>query len=108
MSNYGDERGQGDSFYQKLAPLPYELKKEYGYLDQSELRGTYPSRQEIIPLHNIRVICRIPGIRRAVLQPGNQMLTLTKLPDGVMVTVPEVQMHEMVVFEESPDVTSRN
>ena len=43
------------SIYQKLAPLPEELNKQWGFPNQSELRGTWPVREEVIPLSNIRV-----------------------------------------------------
>lgn len=87
------------SIYQKLAPLPEELSKQWGFPNQSELRGTYPIREEIIPLHDIKVTCRMPGITKATLQPENLPLKLEKTEDGVVATVPTVQMHSMVVFE---------
>ena len=87
------------STYQKLAPLPAELQKEYGYPDRSELRGTWPIREEIIPLHDIRVICRMPGVTRARLQPGDIDLPLKKNGGGVEVVVPKLEMHAMVVLE---------
>ena len=87
------------SIYQKLAPLPEELRKEFGYPDSPELRGTWPIREEVIPLHDIRVICRVAGVKKATLQPENLELPLTKVADGVSVLVPKVSMHSMVVFE---------
>jgi len=88
------------SIYQKLAPLPEELQKQYGYPDRSELRGTWPIREEVIPLHAIRVRCRIAGVTRATLQPENINLPLKTLAkDDVEVVVPKVEMHSMVVFE---------
>jgi len=87
------------SIYQKLAPLPEELEKQWGFPNQSELRGTYPIREEVIPLHDIKVTCRIPGVRKATLQPENIPLRLNKTADGVSVTVPKVLLHSMVVFE---------
>ena len=87
------------SIYQKLAPLPAELQKSWGFPNQSELRGTWPVREEVIPLSDIRVRCRLPNIHQATLQPENQPLPLTRLRDGVEVTVPKLQMHSMVVFE---------
>jgi hypothetical protein len=87
------------SIYQKLAALPEELNKQWGFPNQSELRGTYPVREEIIPLHDIKVICRVPGVRQATQQPEGLDLPLTKTADGVEVTVPVVNMHSMVVFE---------
>ncbi len=87
------------SIYQKLAPLPEELQKLHGHPDRSELRGTWPTREEIIPLHDIRVICRVPGVRRATLQPEGQELQPKKIPEGLEVIVPKLEMHSMVVFE---------
>jgi Trehalose utilisation len=87
------------SIYQKLAPLPEELQKEYGYPNRTELRGTWPIREEVIPLHDVRVVCRLPGIKKATLQPENVDLPLKSVPEGVEVLVPKVEMHSMVVFE---------
>ena len=58
------------STYQKLAALPEELNKQWGLPSQSELRGTWPVREEIIPLSGIRVFCRIPGVKKATLSPA--------------------------------------
>ncbi|MCU0961805.1 MAG: beta-galactosidase trimerization domain-containing protein [Pirellulaceae bacterium] len=88
------------SIYQKLAPLPEELSRQWGFPNQSELRGTWPVREEIIPLHDIKVICRMPHVRRATQQPEGIVLPLVPRPDGVEVTVPVVGMHTLVVFEE--------
>lgn len=87
------------SIYQKLAPLPEELNKQWGFPNQSELRGTWPVREEVIPLHDIQVICRLPGIRKATLQPENLALPLKRVKGAVEVTVPKIEMHSMVVFE---------
>ena len=98
LLNHGSSWGM-HSIYQKLAPLPEELQKQFGFPNQSELRGTWPVREEVIPLHDIKVTCRIPGVRKATLQPENLDLPLTRVPGGVQVTVPKVEMHSMVVFE---------
>jgi hypothetical protein len=87
------------SIYQKLAPLPAELQRQYGHPDRSELRGTWPSREEVIPLHDIHVTCRIPGVTRAKQQPENLELPLKPTAGGVEVIVPKLGMHAMVVFE---------
>jgi hypothetical protein len=87
------------SIYQKLAPLPEELQKKWGFPNQSELRGVWPVREEIIPLHDIEVTCRIPGVSRATLEPEHQDLPMTKTANGVVVRVPKVTLHSMVVFE---------
>lgn len=87
------------SIYQKLAPLPEELNKQWGFPNQSELRGTWPIREELIPLTDIKVTCRIPGVTRATLQPENKPLKMTRTADGVTVTVPRLIMQSIVVFE---------
>lgn len=87
------------SIYQKLAPLPEELQKQWGFPDQSELRGTWPEREEILPLHNIRVTCRMHGARRATLQPEGTDLPLKRIEGGVEVRAPVLEMHSMVVFD---------
>gem|GEM_PF-3737991 len=98
LLNQGSSWGQ-HSIYQKLAPLPDELNKQWGFPNQSELRGTWPVREEVIPLNKIRVRCRIPGVTKATLQPGGVNLPLTKTADGVVVTVNDLEMHAMIVFE---------
>jgi hypothetical protein len=87
------------SIYQKLAPLPEELSKHWGFPNQSELRGTWPVREEVIPLNGIRVICRLPNITKSTLQPGAVELPLKRTADGVEVIVNDLGMHAMVVFE---------
>ena len=101
LLNQGSSWGQ-HSIYQKLAPLPEELGKQWGFPNQSELRGTWPVREEVIPLNNIRKsksACRFPGVTKATLQPGEKNLPLTKTPAGVVVTVNDLEMHAMVIFE---------
>ncbi len=87
------------SIYQKVAPLPKELQARYGFPDQSELRGTWPVREEVIPLSDLVVRCRVPGVVRATQQPENRTLELRKSETGVEVTVPKLEMHSMVVLE---------
>jgi hypothetical protein len=98
LLNQGSSWGQ-HSIYQKLAPLPEELNKQWGFPNQSELRGTWPVREEVIPLNNIKVTCRVPGITRASLQPGGEKLQLTKTDDGASVIVNGTGMHAMVIFQ---------
>jgi hypothetical protein len=87
------------SIYQKLAPLPAELQKSWGFPNQSELRGTWPVREEVIPLHDIKIRCRLPHITKASQQPEGRPLPITHTSDGIEVTVPKVEMHSMVIFE---------
>ena len=87
------------SIYQKLAPLPKELQERYDFPDQSELRGTWPVREEVIPLSDIVVRCRIPGVKRATQEPEGRPLELHRHDEIVEVTVPKLEMHSMVVFE---------
>jgi len=98
LLNQGSSWGQ-HSIYQKLAPLPKELNKHWGFSNHSELLGTWPVREEVIPLNNIKVRCRVAGITKATLQPGGITLPLTKSADGVTVTVNDLGMHALVVFE---------
>ena len=63
------------------------------------LRGTWPVREELIPLHDIRVTCRVPGVNKATLEPEHVELPLIRQADGVEVIVPKLMMHSMVVFE---------
>ena len=87
------------SIYQKLAPLSEELNKQWGFPNQSELRGTWPIREEVIPLSGIRVKCHQPGIKKATLQPGAIDLAITRADGGAEVIVNNLGMHAMVVFE---------
>ena len=87
------------SIYQKLAALPEDLQKKWGFPNQSELRGTWPVREELIPLHDIRVKCRVPGIHKATLEPEHLDLPLDRGADAVEVVVPKLLMHSMVIFE---------
>jgi hypothetical protein len=87
------------SIYQKIAPLPEELSKQWGFPNQSELRGTWPIREEVIPLSGIRVTCRAPGIKKATLQPSGLELPITPTADGIEVIVNDLGMHAMVVLE---------
>ena len=98
LLNQASSWGQ-HSIYQKLAPLPEELNKQWGFPNQSELRGTWPVREEVIPLSGICVTCRVPGITKATLQPGDQELALHPIEGGVQVIVDDLEMHAMVVFE---------
>ena len=87
------------SIYQKLGALPEELQKKWGFPNQSELRGTWPVREELIPLHDIRVKCRVANVHKATLEPEHLDLPLVRTGDGVEVVVPKLLMHSMVVFE---------
>ena len=48
LLNQGSSWGQ-HSIYQKLSPLPVELNKQWGFPNQSELRGTWPVRDGAFP-----------------------------------------------------------
>lgn len=86
------------SIYQKVAPGTREFE-DPGHPQSPELRGTWPVREEVIPIHDIKVICRQPGVTKATLQPGGAKLTPRRVDGGVEVTVPKVELHSMVVFE---------
>ncbi len=82
QSSYGRH-----SIYQKLQ------------LPGQGLTGPWAVRREVIPLRDIKVRCRIPGITKARQQPENLDLPYTKTPDGLEVTVPKLEMYSLVVFE---------
>ena len=64
------------------------------------LTGPWTVRREVIPLHDIKVRCRIKGVTKATQQPENVRLPLNTLADGaVEVVVPKVEMYSLVVFE---------
>ena len=83
QSSYGRH-----SLYQKLR------------MPDNSLMGPWTVRREIIPLHDIKVLCRINGMTKATQQPENISLPLTQLPrGGVEVVVPKLGMYSLVVFE---------
>jgi hypothetical protein len=53
----------------------------------------------VIPLCDIKVRCRLPGIKQATLQPENDPLPLSRTKDAVEALVPRLNMHSMVIFE---------
>jgi hypothetical protein len=61
-----------------------------------------PLREEVIPIHDIRVAFRGYDLGRISLQPGNTELQPREIPGGVEVTVPKLDIHRMVVAELSP------
>lgn len=86
------------SIYQKIMPLSDELKRR-GFQDSPDLRGQWPTREEIVPLHDITVICRCGGVTKASQQPEGIDLPIRTTGRGVEVVVPKVEMYSMVVFE---------
>jgi len=69
-------------------------------LPDHSLMGPWAVRREVIPLHDIKVRCRVAGISKATQQPENINLPLTKMADGeVEVTVPRVDMYSLVILE---------
>jgi hypothetical protein len=50
-------------------------------------------------LHDVVVRCRIPGVKKATLEPEHRELPLGRKADAVEVVVPKLLMHSMVVFE---------
>jgi len=78
------------------APIPW-IQKEL--LIAHFLTVPWAVRREVIPLRDLKVRCRIPGLTKARQQPENLHLPLTRTPDGVEVTVPKLEMYSLVVFE---------
>jgi hypothetical protein len=74
-----------------------------GYEDKDQ----WVNREEVLPLIDIKVICRVAGVKSARLQPENINLPLTPVAGGgVQVSVPRVDMYSMVVF--SPTASSNS
>jgi hypothetical protein len=83
QSSYGRH-----SIYQKLLAPDHSVT------------GPWTVRREIIPLHDIKIRCRVSGVTKATQQPENLELHLKQLPGGsVEVLVPKVEMYSLVVFE---------
>jgi hypothetical protein len=82
QSSYGRH-----SIYQKLE------------LPDHSLTGPWAVRREVIPLHDIKVRCRVNGVTKATQQPENLSLPLTRMTDGAEVVVPKLDMYSLVVFE---------
>lgn len=61
---------------------------------------TWPVRQEVIPIHNIKVTFKDNGIKRICLVPGNTTLPARKVDGGIEVMVPRLDIHAMVVAEQ--------
>jgi hypothetical protein len=69
-------------------------------MPDKSLLGPWAVRREVIPLHDIKIRCRVSGITKVMQQPENIALPLTKLADGgVEVVVPKLDMYSLVVFE---------
>lgn len=58
-----------------------------------------PLREEVVPIHGIRVRFTGYSISRAHLEPGGLELKTEEVEGGVMVTVPRLDIHSMVVAE---------
>lgn len=58
-----------------------------------------PLREEVLPVHDIRVTFRGYAIKRVHLEPGMSALEMRKAEDKVEVLVPKLDVHAMVVAE---------
>lgn len=58
-----------------------------------------PLREETIPIHDIAVTFSGYAVTRFHLEPGGTELTGTKVPGGVSVNVPRLDVHAVVVAE---------
>lgn len=59
-----------------------------------------PLREETIPIHDIGVTFDAGhAVKRVHLEPGGTELAMTKVPGGVSVTVPRLDVHAVVVAE---------
>ena len=83
------------SIYQKLAPLPKELQKSWGFPNQSELRGTWPVREEVIPLCDSKSAAACPefdarlcnwDLHDEFVRPGAVRRCIVWCPVGIHLT----------------------
>jgi hypothetical protein len=58
-----------------------------------------PLREEVLPIHDIRVSFHGYSIQRVHLEPGETALEMRKTDDKVEVIVPKLSVHSMVVAE---------
>ena len=59
-----------------------------------------PLREETVPIHNIQIA--IDGrykVKRVTQQPDGIDLPVTRTPNGIAVTVPQLDIHTMAVVE---------
>ena len=59
-----------------------------------------PQREETLPIAGITVAVAGEAITAAFAEPGHLSLPLTKTPAGFVVTLPRLDTHAMIVFEE--------
>jgi hypothetical protein len=94
-------RGQTVSYQQKAKQqrIVHLLNDHSSWGRHSLYQRTYPVREEVLPVHGVRVSFRDPATKRVLLVPGERELPLTRDRAGVSVTVPKLEMHAMVVAE---------
>jgi len=61
-----------------------------------------PLREEVVPIHDIKVRFINPKITRIHLEPEGLSLPLHRIPAGIEVTLPPLAIHSMVVAELAP------
>jgi hypothetical protein len=64
-------------------------------------------REEILPIYNITVTLSASKVEHAYQEPGHHPLSLKQTGTGVEVTVPQLDVHTIVVFDSTPFGTSR-
>ncbi len=58
-----------------------------------------PLREEVVPVHNLQISFTDTHLSRIHMEPEGTDLPITKTDKGLSVTIPEVQLHTMVVAE---------
>ncbi|MEI6914700.1 MAG: ThuA domain-containing protein [Armatimonadota bacterium] len=58
-----------------------------------------PLREEVVPIHDIKVTFKGYSITKVHLEPEGKTLQMKKTADGIQVTVPKLLIHSMVVAE---------
>lgn len=67
--------------------------------DHAKPEDDVPLREEVVPIHDIRVTFEGYNVRRVHLEPEGLDLTPAMGPGGLTVTVPRLDLHSMVVAE---------
>lgn len=58
-----------------------------------------PLREETVPIHGIKVHLREHALRQAFIEPGHIPAKLTPGPNGPIIELPPLEIHQMLVLE---------
>jgi hypothetical protein len=58
-----------------------------------------PQREEILPIHDIKITLTGPNVTSAFQEPGHQSLQLNKIQQKIQITVPRLDTHSIILLE---------